>query len=188
MSVSQSVYQSPDFAVLLTYSPIILTHTSFLSSSSLPISLPSDSFPFSRFFNLYYTFTIYEFYFRQRCCTYYTLPSVYTFIVTVSPVSPGYSPLHISSFATLTHSLCVPVTNRLLVILALPRTAIARTKSGTGYRRAHTLSRSLRDRQLATTCHTPPPTLLGLATVQNEKSHIPPRQAVTHLNASRLAP
>jgi hypothetical protein len=94
----------------------------------------------------------------------------------------------ISSFATLTHSLCVPVTNRLLVILALPRTAIARTKSGTGYRRAHTLSRSLRDRQLATTCHTPPPTLLGLATVQNEKSHIPPRQAVTHLNASRLAP
>jgi hypothetical protein len=63
------------------------------------------------------------------------------------------------------------------------------TKSGTGYRRAHTLSRSLRDRQLAPAYYTPPPNLLGLATVQIEKSHIPPRQAVTHhLDASRLAP
>ncbi|CAG1960631.1 unnamed protein product [Fusarium graminearum] len=77
--------------------------------------------------------------------------------------SPGYSPLSAPSPHSLTHC--------------------------TGYRRAHTLSRSLRDRQLAPAYYTPPPNLLGLATVQIEKSHIPLRQAVTHhLNASRLAP
>ncbi|CEF77057.1 unnamed protein product [Fusarium graminearum] len=80
-----------------------------------------------------------------------------------SPASPGYSPLSAPSPHSLTHC--------------------------TGYRRAHTLSRSLRDRQLAPAYYTPPPNLLGLATVQIEKSHIPLRQAVTHhLNASRLAP
>jgi hypothetical protein len=50
------------------------------------------------------------------------------------------------------------------------------TEPGTGYHRAHTLKRSLRDRQLAYTCHTPPPLLLRIATVQNQKSHIPPRR------------
>jgi hypothetical protein len=188
VSVSQSVYQSPDFAVLLTYPPIILTQTYFLSSSTLPISLPSDSFPF-HVSSIYITFLLYTNSISVNVVVPTTPYNLYTlhFHCHCFPCQSRLQPA-ISSFATLTHSLCVPVTNRLLVILALPRTAIARTKSGTGYRRAHTLSRSLRDRQLATTCHTPPPTLLGLATVQNEKSHIPPRQAVTHLNASRLAP
>jgi hypothetical protein len=50
------------------------------------------------------------------------------------------------------------------------------TEPGTGYHLAHTLKRSLRDRQLAYTCHTPPPLLLTIATVQNQKSHIPLRR------------
>lgn len=171
---------------MLTYSPIILTHTSFLSSSTLTISLPSDSFPF-HVSSIYITFYYIRILFPSTLLYLLHPTTCIHFHCHCFPCQSRLQPA-ISSFATLTHSLCVPVTNRLLVILALPRTAIARTKSGTGYRRAHTLSRSLRDRQLATACHTPPPTLLGLATVQNEKSHIPPRQAVTHLNASRLAP
>ncbi|CEI60855.1 unnamed protein product [Fusarium venenatum] len=121
-----------------------------------------------------------------------TVPTTLLYILslsTVPPVSPGYSPLQpsISSFATLTHSLCVPVTNWLLVILALLCITIPPNQAQATA--AHTLSRSLRDRQLAPAYYTPPPNLLGLATVQTEKSHIPPRQAVTHhLDASRLAP
>lgn len=81
-------------------------------------------------------------------------------------------PPAISSFATLT------VTNCLLVILA-PNQAQATA--------AHPLSRSLRDRHLAATCHTrPPPPLIGLATVQNEKSH-PPRPGC-HSPLQRLTP
>lgn len=102
-----------------------------------------------------------------------------------SPASPGYSPLSAPSPHSLTVRACdePAVSHPCLALHCNP------TKSGTGYRRAHTLSRSLRDRQLAPAYYTPPPNLLGLATVQIEKSHIPLRQAVTHhLNASRLAP
>lgn len=138
--------------------------------------------------SIYYTFTLLKFYFCHCYCTYYHTPYLYTFIVTVPlPVSLGYSPLSAPSPHSLTH--CVRACDELVVSHPCLASHCNPTKSGTGYRRAHTLSRSLRDRQLAATCHTPPPTLLGLATVQNEKSHIPPRQAVTHhYNASRLAP
>ncbi|PTD04777.1 hypothetical protein FCULG_00002382 [Fusarium culmorum] len=139
-------------------------------SSSLPISLPSDSVLF--FTSLLFCLSIYllHFYFVQilflSLLLYLLLPHyLYTLIVTVPlPVqaTARYSPLSAPSPHSLTHC----------------------------YRRAHTLSRSLRDRQLAPAYYTPPPNLLGLATVQIEKSHIPPRQVVTHhhLNASRLAP
>lgn len=164
-------------------------------STSLSISLPSDSVLFfsrhisSVYPSTYYTFTLFKFYFCHCYCTYYyhtiCILSLLLFPCQsrLQPVTAHYQLLRH------THSLTVRACDEPAVSHPCLALHCNTTKSGTGYRRAHTLSRSLRDRQLAPAYYTPPPNLLGLATVQIEKSHIPPRQAVTHhLNASRLAP
>lgn len=160
-------------------------------SSSLPISLPSDSvlFSTSRLFCL--SIYLLHFYFVQilflSLLLYLLLPHyLYTLIVTVPLLAQATARYQLLRH---THSLTVRACDEPAVSHPCLALHCNPTKSGTGYRRAHTLSRSLRDRQLAPAYYTPPPNLLGLATVQIEKSHIPLRQAVTHhLNASRLAP
>lgn len=150
---------------------------------------------FSRHFSsvypsTYYTFILFKFYFCHCYCTYYyhtiCILSLLLFPCQsrLQPVTARYQLLRH------THSLTVRACDEPAVSHPCLALHCNPTKSGTGYRRAHTLSRSLRDRQLAPAYYTPPPNLLGLATVQIEKSHIPPRQVVTHhhLNASRLAP
>jgi hypothetical protein len=159
-------------------------------SSPLPISLPSDSFHYSRLFCLPTYLPITLLLCSNSISVTATVPTTTLSVYSHCQLFP--LPVQATARYQLlrhTHSLTVRACDEPAVSHPCLALHCNPTKSGTGYRRAHTLSRSLRDRQLAPAYYTPPPNLLGLATVQIEKSHIPPRQAVTHhLDASRLAP